>query len=313
MVWFQCEDCGENLKKPKLPGHFRICSASKLSCIDCGTTFNQQTVQGHTQCVTEMEKYGPKTQAKTPTSSQTKTNAEQKQDLDFDVNAGLSSRPPWFCSLCNTQVTSKQTLLLHAEGKKHKAKARAFHSANKPSNESQSTRSEKSCANGHAEVANGLEKVDHPKSAATPEKDMENPPERHKRKLEPENGAPETKDGRESDLKPDEATVGEILKKRKSSDANVLNKEHSDKMSNLENGQNLHIKWKKLIRTILKQSPNGALKLKKLQKLVIKSLEASGFANEDKDHLKSLMLDKVSSSSHFELNGKLVHLVPKCS
>jgi len=31
MVWFQCEDCGENLKKPKLAGHFRSCYASKVS------------------------------------------------------------------------------------------------------------------------------------------------------------------------------------------------------------------------------------------------------------------------------------------
>lgn len=31
MVWFQCEDCGDNLKKPKLPNHFRTCSASKVS------------------------------------------------------------------------------------------------------------------------------------------------------------------------------------------------------------------------------------------------------------------------------------------
>lgn len=31
MVWFQCEDCGENLKKPKLLNHFKICSAYKVS------------------------------------------------------------------------------------------------------------------------------------------------------------------------------------------------------------------------------------------------------------------------------------------
>jgi cell growth-regulating nucleolar protein len=88
MVWFQCEDCGENLKKPKLAGHFRSCSAYKvsgarpfhtrplsgslvvplltsdffvgcfvwrlqLSCIDCGEFFSQDTVQGHTQCISE--------------------------------------------------------------------------------------------------------------------------------------------------------------------------------------------------------------------------------------------------------------------
>jgi len=33
MVWFQCEDCGENLKKPKLPNHFRMCSATKVFSI----------------------------------------------------------------------------------------------------------------------------------------------------------------------------------------------------------------------------------------------------------------------------------------
>lgn len=37
-----------------------------------------------------------------------------------------------FCSLCNTNVTSQQTLLLHAEGKKHIAKAKAFHGAKQP-------------------------------------------------------------------------------------------------------------------------------------------------------------------------------------
>lgn len=30
MVWFQCESCGENLKKPKLQNHFRGCAARKV-------------------------------------------------------------------------------------------------------------------------------------------------------------------------------------------------------------------------------------------------------------------------------------------
>lgn len=44
------------------------------------------------------------------------------------------------CSLCNTKATSEQTLLLHAEGKKHKAKARAFHaSKQQPQQKQEST------------------------------------------------------------------------------------------------------------------------------------------------------------------------------
>jgi hypothetical protein len=31
MVWFQCDDCGADLKKPKLAAHFRSCSAYKVS------------------------------------------------------------------------------------------------------------------------------------------------------------------------------------------------------------------------------------------------------------------------------------------
>ncbi|XP_052487357.1 UBP1-associated proteins 1C-like [Gossypium raimondii] len=98
-----------------------------LSCIDCGVIFEQQTVQGRTQCITEAEKYSPKEQVKTPNGSNAKPNKQTKEKPDIDINVGLSPRPPWFCSLCNTKVTSQQTLLLHAEGKKHRAKARAFH------------------------------------------------------------------------------------------------------------------------------------------------------------------------------------------
>lgn len=42
-------------------------------------------------------------------------------------------------SLCNSKATSKQALLLHADGKKHRAKARAFHAANQPKQIEEST------------------------------------------------------------------------------------------------------------------------------------------------------------------------------
>ena len=36
------------------------------------------------------------------------------------------------CSICNTKATSQQTLLLHADGKKHRAKARAYAAKQQP-------------------------------------------------------------------------------------------------------------------------------------------------------------------------------------
>ncbi|KAL0345061.1 UNVERIFIED_CONTAM: UBP1-associated proteins 1C [Sesamum radiatum] len=140
MVWFQCEDCGDNLKKPKLPNHFRVCSAYKLSCIDCGQVFGQQDVESHTQCITEAEKYGPKGQGNALNGSNTKPKKDSKPKPEVDINVGLSERPPWFCSLCNTKATSKQALLLHADGKKHRAKARAFHAAKQQPNDTAGTK-----------------------------------------------------------------------------------------------------------------------------------------------------------------------------
>ncbi|CAN4084661.1 unnamed protein product [Withania somnifera] len=97
MVWFQCEDCGDNLKKPKLANHFRICSAFKLSCIDCGEIFGRQTVESHTQCISEAEKYGPKGQGKASHGAPAKPSSDSKQKPVVDINVGLSDHPPWFC------------------------------------------------------------------------------------------------------------------------------------------------------------------------------------------------------------------------
>ncbi|KAL6316579.1 hypothetical protein AAG906_018834 [Vitis piasezkii] len=77
---------------------------------------------GHTQCITEAEKYGPKGQGKALNGTPAKAKSDSKQRPEVDITVGLSERPPWFCSLCNTKATSKQALLLHADGKKHQAK-----------------------------------------------------------------------------------------------------------------------------------------------------------------------------------------------
>lgn len=44
-------------------------------------------------------------------------------------------------SLCNTKATSKQALLLHADGKKHRGKARGYQLANQKSNYTPETKS----------------------------------------------------------------------------------------------------------------------------------------------------------------------------
>ncbi|KAI9307686.1 hypothetical protein BJ944DRAFT_261500 [Cunninghamella echinulata] len=56
MVSFQCEGCGDIVKKPKCKQHQQRCHSS-FTCIDCHQTFHGNSFQPHNQCITESEKY----------------------------------------------------------------------------------------------------------------------------------------------------------------------------------------------------------------------------------------------------------------
>ncbi|GAA5810950.1 hypothetical protein MFLAVUS_004378 [Mucor flavus] len=56
MVSFQCDGCGDVVKKPKLNQHGSRCYAT-FTCIDCSTTFQGTSYQAHNSCMTEAEKF----------------------------------------------------------------------------------------------------------------------------------------------------------------------------------------------------------------------------------------------------------------
>ncbi|KAG4929580.1 hypothetical protein AAZX31_17G050800 [Glycine max] len=303
MVWFQCEDCGDNLKKPKLSSHFRTCSAYKLSCIDCGEIFGRDTVQDHTQCITEAEKYGPKGQGKTFNVATAKPNKDSKQRPEVDINVGLSDRPPWFCSLCNTKATSKQTLLLHADGKKHRAKARAFHASKQPPVEADKSATDAKVA---VEIAPNDEVRDDkigelPKLQESSKQNNSKPGNeissaKKKRKLEAleDDLIKKTKNDTSVDMGNGEVIQGEESNFKKEGSA-VKNK----------------IKWKKFIKSALKSHPDGILKMKKLRKVVLKALQESGIAVDDEAELSEALEQKINSSSRFAVENKYVRLLAK--
>ncbi|KAI3447177.1 hypothetical protein Pfo_003842 [Paulownia fortunei] len=322
MVWFQCEDCGDNLKKPKLPNHFRQCSASKLSCIDCGQVFGQQDVEGHTQCITEAEKYGPKGQGKASNGMNTKPKNDSKQKPEVDINVGLSKRPPWFCSLCNTRATSKQALLLHADGKKHRAKARAFHAAKQQPNDTAETKSftENNAKNEVPECKDFEESRDQNSSKVAPLRDgcgEENNASglNKKRKLDiSENDGAHHKTGGDITA---ELSNGEVIQ-IEGAETEVTKGLKKAKHSATQEGAKLDstadkdfgkkkIQWKKLIASALKSNPDGAMKFKKLRKFVVKSLKESG-NTEDKNQVSEMLEQKINSSSRFIVEGKYVRL-----
>ncbi|XP_008242187.1 PREDICTED: UBP1-associated proteins 1C [Prunus mume] len=307
MVWFQCEDCGDNLKKPKLPGHFRSCSARKLSCIDCGEMFGQESVQSHTQCITEAEKYGPKGQGKALNGGGAKPNKDSKQQPDFDITVGLSKRFPWFCSLCNTKATSEQTLLLHAEGKKHRARARAIHAAKQ-----QPKQPEESALDTKPTPEN--KQIEEPKlqdaSRVNAERNSSEAGNgtllsEKKRKLDASKNDESRKKARDN-------TSDEVIQSGKTEANGKESQLEKDKLvesSSAKNESSMKIKWKKLITSTLK-SNDGVLKMRKLKKLVLKAIEESGIT-DDEAKLSDMLDHKINSSSRFKVENKHVHLVAK--
>uniref|UniRef100_A0A7S0RM70 C2H2-type domain-containing protein n=1 Tax=Chlamydomonas leiostraca TaxID=1034604 RepID=A0A7S0RM70_9CHLO len=128
MVWFVCDGCGDTFKKPKLQSHFG-CGPS-FTCVDCCVTFDRNGAKGHSQCVTEHEKYAlGATKPGGFAANGLPGNREQAQPKSQDNEPSglefLSTRPPWRCSVCNVNCTSKDTLMSHASGVKHKRRARA--------------------------------------------------------------------------------------------------------------------------------------------------------------------------------------------
>ncbi|KAL8035967.1 hypothetical protein ABFX02_12G129000 [Erythranthe guttata] len=315
MVWFQCEDCGDNLKKPKLPNHFRQCSAYKLSCIDCGQVFGQQDVEGHTQCITEAEKYGPKGQMKAANGTNTKPKNDGKQKPEVDINVGLSDRPPWFCSLCNTKATSKQTLLLHADGKKHRAKARAFHASKQPPN------------NGAAETNGSSENKtpnEIPENKVAPQLDgpeVENDalaPNKKRKADASENDCAHSKTGGEISAEIGNGEVvqikgseTEVKKVKKAKQGETEEDAKTDSTTDKGIIGKKKIKWKKLITSALESNQDGAVKFKKLRKEVMKSLKEAGHHTEEKNQVSEILEHNINSSSRFIVDGKYVRLA-KC-
>jgi cell growth-regulating nucleolar protein len=120
--------------QPKVGTHVNQCSASSFTCIDCSRQFDQTTVHSHTQCVTEHEKYAkgatkPGGFAEKGFYAKSDTNSGEDvgmQAVDEVTGAQfLSTFAPWKCSICNVTCTSRETLLGHAQGAKHKRRSKA--------------------------------------------------------------------------------------------------------------------------------------------------------------------------------------------
>lgn len=171
-----------------------------------------------------------------------------------------------YCSLCNTSATSKQTLLLHADGKKHRAKARAFHASKQPSKDTNEP-----ISNGK-DLADNLLKEDSVcnKSEEPKEQDLSKPteaeygsmPSEKKRKLVDLGDAGKSREivGNDStDFVDGEVIQAKLAKTlnpedvgKKSKHSHSPKKELTKASSDTGENKRKNIKWKKLITSVLK-------------------------------------------------------------
>ena len=168
-------------------------------------------------------------------------------------------------SLCNTKATSKQALLLHADGKKHRAKARAFHAANEPKQTEESTQNgdvsteniskDESIGNKHVEEAKMQDPPQMNYVLDSLETENENVASKKKRKLDASDNNDDRKKVGGDTL--GELGNGEVIQIERTTEETIIQVKKAKhnvpkEPSSMEEDSKKKIKWKKLITSALK-------------------------------------------------------------
>lgn len=273
MPWFYCSICCDTIKKPKIAAHARGCPGATYTCIDCSRTFTLQTVQAHTSCVTETQKYVD-CATKPGGFAQNGFVAEAApQNLSEVVGSEyLSKGPPWRCSLCNVTCTSEATLLSHAQGLKHKRRVRAAAAA-----AGEGGKEEKKDTTTQGEQNITQEKPESPSAA----------------KAEDENKAPRPKTPEATTGDPDPSKVPKTKRKKKqeagSSDDDPAASKRRKKHENGKGDDPLDVS--NIVSQVLLKK-GGTVKLQKLVSAVTKKLAKrdSGSGLPEKEDILSQVL-----------------------
>ncbi|XP_074642736.1 cell growth-regulating nucleolar protein-like [Tubulanus polymorphus] len=76
MVFFNCNACGESMKKNQVDNHCRKCrNCQVVSCVDCGKEFWGNDYNEHVKCISEQEKYSGKNYKPTVNKGEVKQSA----------------------------------------------------------------------------------------------------------------------------------------------------------------------------------------------------------------------------------------------
>ncbi|DBA94274.1 hypothetical protein WJX77_002446 [Trebouxia sp. C0004] len=288
MVWFVCDDCGDSIKKPKVPQHLQQCSASRFTCLDCSRSFDRHTVKGHATCVTEVDKYakgatkpgGYAAQGYYKEGSGAIVVVAQPVPSTSEPadTAYLATRPPWTCNVCKVTCTSQDTLLGHAGGVKHRRRARAAAKEEKGSEAAQQSQAE-TVPKVPADVVIAMKR--------TADSNNEEPMVKLKKQ-------------KKSRLQADTTQAANGQDEARLSNGYFADIAAAPTMQKLET-----IKWKKMALQALKGSRHNCMKLSKLQKQLRIAAKISDVLSADAD---ALITSRLKGSSQFVMKGKMVSL-----
>ena len=99
MVVFQCDGCGETIKKPKAEQHVMTCRFCRaLVCLDCMKRFTDDAYKEHTSCISEAQKYQgalykPKDKKKNPQQQKKQQQQDKKQSENKVETKGQDKIP----------------------------------------------------------------------------------------------------------------------------------------------------------------------------------------------------------------------------
>ncbi|KAI3628103.1 hypothetical protein CBS14141_002104 [Malassezia furfur] len=115
MVSFNCDGCGDVVKKPKLAQHYKRCYAP-FTCLDCSVQFASPQ-EAHTSCITEDEKYqkslykGKKSNVQILNRTQSSQGSSATMDKPTDTPKS---------TLSQTEATKEDTNVSTGKDKKRK-------------------------------------------------------------------------------------------------------------------------------------------------------------------------------------------------
>lgn len=241
----------------------------------CSVTFDSYSVHGHTSCVTEHEKYA--LGATKPGGVAAKTIGQARNptsNIDEGIVGAhfLSTRPPWHCSCCNVTATSKENLQTHAEGRKHKSKARARLSASdRDSSKKQKTAEDRPVQQDHAP-------------------------------LQASNGTQATRN----------ESVSQEIQQKADLNEDTCTSRGAHVIENAGNVPAEDVDWKKFAKRILKDAKEGKMRTKKLLRRILqKNLGAKLSDEAELVNLMPRMVGVLSKSSRFEVKDSMVVLAKR--